>query len=131
MSFFFNKFSKTFNNNLNKTLSIYVDNRKLIRNKSRGWEKKLIVEIKEIIYELLIFLETRRGWYLKWYFILFVLSFAYRPMCIILRKNKTELLYPHHVIEQLDGYQKDNFTLNLTDEKNKNKMISSYWINYL
>lgn len=128
---FFKGFSKTLNKSLSKSLTVYKNNTRVIRNKSRGWEKKFLKEAKEFTYELLIFLETRRGWYAKWFGICVIASFAYQPLCFIFRKYKNEMLHSTIVIQQFDSYQKDNLSQNPADEHNTNKIMYSYWTNYL
>lgn len=126
-----NFLKKTLNKGISKSLIIYNNNTRLIRNKTRGWEKKISAEAKEFIYEFLIFLETRRGWYFKWAFISFIGSFAYKPLCFILQRYKTEMLYPTKVLQELEYYQKDSLQMNPIDNFNKNKILYSYWMNYL
>jgi hypothetical protein len=123
--------NKGISKGINKSLIVYTNNTRVIRSKTRGFEKKFFSEAKEFIYEFLIFLETRRGWYFKWLVIVLVACIAYSPLCYILRKYKTEMLYPHIAINHLENYQKDNFTPNMTDEHYKNKFMTAYWANYL
>ncbi len=124
------KLSKSLGQN-NSFLTIYKNNSRVIRRKTRGWETKLKEELKDITYEGLIYLETRRGWYIKWFFLLFVLSFSYYPVCYIFRTKKIELLYANDAINQLNEYDMEDVTANRGDEKNANKFLSAYWVNYL
>jgi hypothetical protein len=121
----------TFSKVLNKSLIIYNNNTKLIRSRTRNWEKKFIIEIKELTYEFLKFLETRRGWYFKWAFITFLASFGYNPLMFIFKKRKTEMLFTYSLIENLDCYQKENLKKNSTDKNYENKFMTAYWMNYL
>jgi hypothetical protein len=123
--------SKIFNRSISKSLVIYQNNTRLIRNKTKNLEKKFLSEFKEYLYEFVVFLETRRGWWFK----LFLLYILFRPtmnmLPYVMGGKKEKMMEGAQIMVSLDGYQKDNLYPNKIDQKSINKMLYSYWINYV
>ena len=127
----FKSLSKTINKGVNKSLTIYKNNTRIIRAKTSGWEKKFLTESKDYVYEIILFLESRRGWYFK----ILCLGLLFKPslnrLYYILGGEHEQMLMSQKIIINLDSHGKENLQINSVDNQHKNKILYSYWANYL
>ncbi len=127
----FKNFSKTLSKSINKSVIIYNNNTRLIRQKKKNFEKHFLSEFKEYAYEIVCFLETRKGWWVKIWALFFLFYPALQRSYWVLNGHKYKMLYSSHVINQLKVYQIEDMTDNDEDKNNSNKILYSYWTNYL
>jgi hypothetical protein len=123
--------SKTFNKSINKSLVIYQNNTRLIRNKKRNWEKKFMLEFKEYAYEIVSFLETRRGWWCKIFLLFFLFNPALQRSYWVLGGKKDKMLHAGKTIDILKNHQIEDKRPHAEDAKSVDKILYSYWINFV
>jgi hypothetical protein len=123
---------KKFNKGLNKSLTIYNNNtRQLLRN-TKKLEKKMSTELKEVLYDFLVYFESKKAfWTLKMFIVFFLAKLIIDKIAIFFRARHYKMLVGHNILEEMQKYETENVVMHRNDEKNANKIYYAYWMNYL
>ena len=127
---FLNLFGISINKALSTSLTIYNNNTRLIRNKTKSWEKKFLSEFKEYAFEVVSFLETRKGFWLKWFLVSLLIHHPLQRLYYIFGGKKEKMLQGGVIMQTVALHETDNIEMAPFDKHNKRKIMSSYWINY-
>jgi hypothetical protein len=128
---FLSIFNKSLNKAINKSLTVYNNNTRIIKRKTNDWQKKFLSEFKEYAFEVVYFIETRNGHYLKWIIGVSLFYFPLQNLYFIFRGGKEKMMYSARLLNSVTNYQKENLTPHDQDKFNENKIIYSYWVNYI
>lgn len=125
------RFSKIFNKGVSKSLIIYKNNTRIVRNKYKNFEKKFMSEFQEHFYEFVVFLETRKGWWFKLSLLLILCKPLFYTVPYVLGGSKDKMMDGALILHHLENHQREDIKINKVDQKNVNKILYSYWINYV
>ena len=124
-------FKKSLHKAVNKSLTLYNNNTRLVKRKTDNWQKKFLSDFKEYAYEIVYFLETDIGWHLKWAMTICLFYFPLQNLYFIFRGGKEKMLYNERILFTVKDYQKDNLVQQNQDKYNEDKIMCSYWVNYI
>jgi hypothetical protein len=129
---FLKLFQKKVNKTLNKGIIAYTNNTRILKNKKKQLTKKIMPEFKELVYDFLLHWESSKSEQTIKFFILFFLTYlTIENVYPFMKGFHQKWLVGHQIIQDMNRYQTDNLHKNKQDTLNENKIITSYWTNYL
>lgn len=127
-----NSLSVKVNKAVTKSLTIYKNNHRLVSLKYNKFFKKFESDFKEYSYEIIYFLETKKGWYLK--IAATIIFFVYIPLEVlyyVFNARHTNMYYNNKMLDKVKNYTKENLEQHPHDVYHEKKILCSYWTNYL
>ena len=125
-------FEKKLNKTLNKGLVAYTNNTRVLNNKRKKIMKNIIPEFKDLMYDFLLYWENPKSTYtIKFFFLLIVTHITVENIYPILNGDHQKMLLGHQIVSDMEAYQTDNLITQKADRSNMDKIMISYWTNYL
>jgi len=128
---FFKFFTKKLNKTINKGLIAYSNNTRIIKNKKRQLSRKIIPEFKELVYDFLEYWDNPNNYLVKFVILVILMNITFENVYPILKGHHNKMLLGHQIIEDMKKYQTDNIYHHKLDKLNSDKIMLSYWTNYL
>lgn len=126
---FFNFFNKSIKGNL----IVYKHKVSVARVKIRKYDKILSQELREAIYFLMQFLETRKGHIFKWLLATLITTDAIFRLRRVKNSPKEEFATPNlltGLLREMDRHPDNLYAIRNEDKNNLEKIEYSYKMNY-
>jgi hypothetical protein len=128
----FKLFEKKLSKSINKGLVAYTNNTRILKNKRKQFAKKILPEFKELVYDFLLYWESPRSfWTIKFFIVSILIYISVNNAWPILKGFHQKMLVGHEIILNMENYQTDNLFPFRVDKSNADKILISYWTNYL
>jgi hypothetical protein len=124
-------FKKNLNKTINKGLIAYTNNTRIIKNKKKQLSRKIIPEFKELVYDFLLYWENPNNYLVKFIILVYLMNITFENVYPILKGYHNKMLLGHQIINDMKDYQTDNIYHHKLDKLNSDKIMLSYWTNYL
>jgi hypothetical protein len=128
---FLKLFRKKLNKTINKGLIVYTNNTRIVKNKRKQLTRKIVPEFKELVYDFLLYWENPNRYLVKFLLLLILMDKSFDNVYPILKGYHNKMLLGHKIIHEMKEYQTENIYPHKLDKLNEDKIMLSYWANYL